>query len=178
MIASSKLFTNRFLDFQRESEFLGESDYQVCVRNDFSGPVQIDATIEGVVSDELSGCPDQYEAAAGDTTCLAGQGELGNGELSVSFGPLTLGPDSFTNPGTDGSCLADLVEAVLIEGSTVTVGQLDPGGFCSYTVALIRDLNAEHSRTRTWYWMVMLTVARRVATDMPSGGVGYGWESS
>lgn len=149
VIASSKLFTDRLLDFQGESEFLGQSDFQVCVRNDFSAPVQIDATIEAVVSDELSGCPDQYEAGAGDTTCDPGQGELGNGELSVGFAPLTLGIDGFTNPGPNGSCITDVVQASLVEAGTVTVGQLDPGGFCSYNVVLIKDVTADYTASST-----------------------------
>jgi hypothetical protein len=126
-VSSTSLFSGETLTYTEPGPLGGrhrlylDSSLVLCVGNQETAPeVTVSVTDENVVSEELPGCPDPAEQAAGDVTCGVGEGELfGNGVLSIQLASPTAG--------------CDQIGLWLGEGSTSTIPAFSPGQVCRYT---------------------------------------------
>lgn len=126
-ISSSSLFNGETFNYTPPGVLGGHhtstllSSFDLCLGNQATAPeVTVTVSAENVVSNELPGCPDPAEAAAGDTTCDPGQGELA-GEVALNM----TGPEASCRP--PGSLWIEAGQSISLNGP------IAPGAFCRYT---------------------------------------------
>jgi hypothetical protein len=135
-IASTSLFSGSLLNYEEPDPlggysggFVTVSAFDICISNQVTapGPVSVVVSTENEVSNEVEGCPDPVEAAAGDTSCGPGEGEL----LGIDVVGIGLGPES-------GGCnpISIWIPGGPVVNSVDTFGPLAPGSICRFGVNL------------------------------------------
>ncbi len=138
-VSSGAVFGGTTLDYANRGvdNIVAVGDYEVCIRNDSNVPIRVDLQVTSVTSEELGTCPDAVEAAAGDSTCGPGEGELGSGELTL--GHYEDGAWGSAPGGASAYCLALPQIDITSGAATNGIAVLDPDGFCYYSLYLTDD---------------------------------------